>query len=137
MNNTPEGTFDYDVTEGGVLVYYGPEAGLDLTSPSDNPLLQLANIERVSDVLRKLVDRSPAIGLSELPGLIESGPLPGLVAGLYEHAPEILVELSKLAAEIGEPCGVCGGDGGQEIGYGPIRWADCGACSGTRVQAAA
>lgn len=144
MNNTPEGTFDYDVTEGGVLVYFGPEYGLDLTSASDNPLRQLANIQRVLSLLQGIVANPDARELlhlvddaaepSTLPPL---HPIWSLLEGLTEHAPAILADLRKLAAEIGEPCGVCGGDGGQEIGHGPIGWADCGACSGTRVQAAA
>lgn len=144
MNDTTTSTFAYDVTEGGVLVYFGPEHGLDLTSASDNPLRQLANIQRVVSVLRGFVANPDA---TELLRLVEDAPEPGtlpplhpiwsLLEGLTEHAPQIIEDLLKLAAEIGEPCGVCGGEGGQEIGFGAIRWVDCSACKGSRVQAAA
>lgn len=140
MNNTPEGTFDYEVTEGGVLIYFGPEDGLDLTSPSDNPLHQLANIERVTALLQapwryadEILATSPAEDQRKTSPAEDQRKLT-LLHQVSQHAPAILKELAKLAAEIGEPCGVCGGDGGQEIGYGPIQWADCGACGGNRVQ---
>lgn len=129
MNNTPAGTFGYDVTEGGVLLYFGPEDGIDLTSPSDNPLSQLQNIHRVTAMLQ-----APWRHAEEILAASMVEHRIGLLYQVAQHAPVILKELAELAAEIGEPCGVCGGDGGQEIGHGPIRWADCGACQGTRVQ---
>jgi hypothetical protein len=131
MNNTPAETFAYDVTEGGVLIKYGDEDGIDLTSPSDNPMVQLANIARVTTLMEAPKEHAEEI----LAGLVEHKP--GLLNEIIRHRFAILDLLAELAAEIGQPCAVCNGDGGQEIGYGPIRWADCGACSGTRVQAAA
>lgn len=128
MNNPVEPRFDYDVTEGGVLIKYGDEDGIDLTSPSDNPIVQLANIARVTALLEAPYKHAEEI----LVGLVEHDP--GLLEELHRHRFNIVGQLEALAAEIGEPCGVCGGEGGQEIGYGPIQWADCTACSGTRVQ---
>jgi hypothetical protein len=101
-----EHDFMYDVTEGGVLIRYGVDDAIDLTTPSENPLVMLANIDTVSSLLQNLLDQAPAI----------------------------LAELAALRAEIGEPCGVCNGDGGQEAGTGPLRWVDCPACDGNRVQ---
>lgn len=101
-------TFTYDVTDGGVLLRFASGDGIDLTTPSENPLQILANIDRVSSLLADLAATTPAI----------------------------LAELAKARAEIGNPCTTCEGTGGQEI-PGALEWANCPACNGNRVQAAA
>jgi hypothetical protein len=129
-NNTPEGTFDYDVTEGGVLVYFGPENGLDLTTPSENPIEQRANVERVIRVLRMFAANPDSTGVLDL---VENAPEPALLEALAANADEVIAELERYAREIGKPCRACGGEGGQESGRDGLDWTVCTACAGTRV----
>lgn len=93
--------FDFEITEGGVLISLGAEEGLDLTTPNEDPDKIQANIATVKALLEKLGAAIPAI----------------------------LQGLEDLAAETGRTCDVCKGE--REIAFGHDGSVRCERCDAT------
>lgn len=95
--------FDFDITDGGVVLRFGADEVLDFTIDSDDPDEIQANIKTVRGILASL--RLGAVLL------------------------DILEGLDDLAAETGRTCESCHGE--REIPSGPDTSALCGWCQGT------
>lgn len=100
---TPRDLADFDITDGGVVLRFGADEVIDLTTASEDPDEIQANIKTAKGIVASL--RLGAVRL------------------------DIWEGLDDLAAETGRTCEVC--HGACEIPSGPDASAPCGWCQAT------